>query len=209
MDRAQLAAVARLFGVAGAFAGVALLAGVPTAPALAQDPAKTDDAKKKLESKRNELQDVQKRHASAGRGRSGIGGRARAAQFAPLETADLIKKSEAQLTTSRPGWASSRSRSASCKARYQRHDQIAKLLSALQRMGRNPPPVMITRREDALAMVRSAMLLAAAFPELARRPGPAARLNELVRVMTEIRTEGEKLKSETTRLNDARTRLAD
>ena len=41
----------------------------------------------------------------------------------------------------------------------QNHGRIAKLLAAMQRMGRNPPPVMVTRREDALEMVRSAMLL--------------------------------------------------
>ena len=79
----------------------------------------------------------------------------------------------------------------------------------MQRMGRNPPPVMVTRREDALSMVRSAMLLASAFPELR---GQAVALNEqlndLVRVMTSIRTDGERLRAETVRLNDARTRLA-
>ena len=79
----------------------------------------------------------------------------------------------------------------------------------MQRMGRNPPPVMVTRREDALAMVRSAMLLASAFPELrGQAVALAEQLNDLVRVMTSIRTEGEKLRAETTRLNDARTRLA-
>ena len=45
-------------------------------------------------------------------------------------------------------------------------DINAKLLAALQRMGRNPPPVIVTRREDALAMVRSAMLIATTFPEM-------------------------------------------
>ena len=68
---------------------------------------------------------------------------------------------------------------------------------------------MITRREDALAMVRSAMLLASAFPELRTQAVTLAeQLNELVRVVVSIRTESEKLRAETTRLNDARTRLA-
>jgi septal ring factor EnvC (AmiA/AmiB activator) len=91
----------------------------------------------------------------------------------------------------------------------QRHDSIARLLAAMQRMGRNPPPVMITRREDALTMVRSAMMLATAFPQLRDQAlSLAGRLNELARVMDDIRTEGDKLKAETTRLNDTRTRLA-
>ena len=49
---------------AGAFAGVVMLAAMPTVPAFAQAASKADDAKKKLESKRNELQDVQKRTQS-------------------------------------------------------------------------------------------------------------------------------------------------
>ena len=58
-------------------------------------------------------------------------------------------------------------------------------------------------------MVRSAMMLATAFPELRDQAmSLAARLNELARVMADIRTEGDKLKAETTRLNDTRTRLA-
>ena len=58
-------------------------------------------------------------------------------------------------------------------------------------------------------MVRSAMLLSAAFPELGTQAKAlTARLTELVRVMTEIRTQRDQLRTEMTRLNDARTRLA-
>lgn len=90
-----------------------------------------------------------------------------------------------------------------------RHDKIAKLFSAMQRMGRNPPPVIVTQREDALRMVRSAMLLSRAFPELKTQADDLSRrLLDLVRVTTEIRSEGDRLKSETHRLSEARTRLA-
>ena len=90
----------------------------------------------------------------------------------------------------------------------QRHAAISALLAAMQRMGRNPPPVMITRREDALAMVRSAMLLASAFPELSEQAlALAQQLKDLAGVMKSIRSEGEKLKTETALLNNARTRL--
>lgn len=44
--------------------------------------------------------------------------------------------------------------------------KIASMLAAMQRMGRNPPPVVVTHRSDALSMVRSAMLLAKAVPQL-------------------------------------------
>jgi len=58
-------------------------------------------------------------------------------------------------------------------------------------------------------MVRSAMLLSSAFPDLKSQALVLSeRLDDLVRVMTSIRTEGERLQSETDRLNEARTRLA-
>jgi septal ring factor EnvC (AmiA/AmiB activator) len=76
-------------------------------------------------------------------------------------------------------------------------------------MGRNPPPVMITRREDALAMVRSAMMLAKAFPQIREQAlSLAGELNELGRVIGETKAEGEKLKTETQRLAERRTRLS-
>jgi septal ring factor EnvC (AmiA/AmiB activator) len=90
-----------------------------------------------------------------------------------------------------------------------RHAQLTKLFSAMQRMGRNPPPVIITEREDALRMVRSAMLLARAFPELKSQADDlSARLKELTRVSTAIRVEGERLKQETAKLTETRTKLA-
>ena len=48
----------------------------------------------------------------------------------------------------------------------ERKEVIVKMLSAMQRIGRTPPPALVTRRDDALAVVRSAMLLADVFPEL-------------------------------------------
>jgi septal ring factor EnvC (AmiA/AmiB activator) len=42
--------------------------------------------------------------------------------------------------------------------------KIAQMLGVMQRMGRQPPPVMMTERNDALRMVRSAMVLASFFP---------------------------------------------
>jgi chromosome segregation ATPase len=75
----------------------------------------------------------------------------------------------------------------------------------MQRMGRNPPPVTVTRREDALSMVRSAMLLAAAFPELrAEALALGEQLRELMRL---IEVTQDELRTEVTRLNDARAQL--
>ena len=91
----------------------------------------------------------------------------------------------------------------------ERHGTISHLLAAMQRMGRNPPPVMITRREDALVMVRSAMLLAAVFPQMSTQAKSlAGELSDLARVIGETKSAGEKLRSETQRLAGQRTRIA-
>ena len=127
-----------------------------------------------------------------------------------VETAKLIQQSEAQLSLieSRLGELEAQEKHLR-ESLESRHGSISALLAAMQRMGRNPPPVMVTRREDALSMVRSAMLLASAFPELrSQAVALSEQLNDLVRVMTSIRTEGDKLRAETSRLNDARMRLA-
>lgn len=91
----------------------------------------------------------------------------------------------------------------------ERHQQIARLMAAMQRMGRNPPPVIITRREDALEMVRSAMLLARAFPEMKQQAEELiGQLSELVRVLEAHRAESERQKAEVQKSEEEKARLA-
>lgn len=45
-----------------------------------------------------------------------------------------------------------------------RRAALAEVLAALQRMGLNPPPAILVRPDDALASVRSAVLLGAVVP---------------------------------------------
>jgi septal ring factor EnvC (AmiA/AmiB activator) len=209
LNRIRLTTISILYAFTGSLAAGAVLALVAATPVLAQKPADSDEAKKKLESKRNELDDVQKKTKSLQTDVEGLAAERERLNSRLVETAALIKKSEAQLTSMETRIGELEEQERILKGSLnQRHDQIAKLLSALQRMGRNPPPVLITRREDALEMVRSAMLLSAAFPELgSQAQALTARLNELLNVMTEIRTQRDQLRAEMTRMSDARTRL--
>ncbi len=188
------------------WATVMLLAG----SALAETATSTEEAKKKLESRRIELENAQSRTKALETDVGAIAAEREKLNKRLVETADLIKKSEGQLTSIENRLGELGAQEKILKGSLnERQGQIAKLLSALQRMGRNPPPVLITQREDALKMVRSAMLLAAAFPQLGNQAKAlAARLNELLRVMTEMRAQSEQLRTETARLNDAKTRLA-
>ncbi len=43
---------------------------------------------------------------------------------------------------------------------------LSEVIGALQRMGRNPPPAILVRPEDALASVRSSILLSAVVPDI-------------------------------------------
>ena len=64
---------------------------------------------------------------------------------------------------------------------------LAEVLGALQRMGLNPPPAILVTPEDALASVRSAILLGAVVPELRGETEIlAADLKELSRVAASI-----------------------
>jgi len=75
-----------------------------------------------------------------------------------------------------------------------RRDVLAEVLGALQRMGLNPPPALLVRPEDALASVRSAILLGAVVPELrAETDILLADLRELSRVTASIEAERQKL----------------
>jgi septal ring factor EnvC (AmiA/AmiB activator) len=180
---------------------------LPQAPVHAQS---KDEVRQKLEKNRAQLDEAQKRgqglEADMGQlkvDRERLNGNL-------VETARQVQKSEGQMSAIESRLGELESQETMLRGSLaQRHDSIARLLAAMQRMGRNPPPVMITRREDALTMVRSAMMLANAFPQLRDQAlSLATRLNELARVMADIRTEGDKLKAETARLNDTRTRLA-
>ncbi|MCC2690600.1 MAG: peptidase [Rhizobiaceae bacterium] len=75
-----------------------------------------------------------------------------------------------------------------------RRGVLAEVLGALQRMGLNPPPALLVRPEDALASVRSAILLGAVVPELRRQTDIlAADLAELSRVAASIEAERQRL----------------
>ncbi|TXN24175.1 peptidoglycan DD-metalloendopeptidase family protein [Methylobacterium sp. WL9] len=78
-----------------------------------------------------------------------------------------------------------------------RRGVIAEILAALQRMGRRPPPAVLVRPEDVLAVIRTSMMLGAVVPELRGEAETlAADLTELVRVRGLIAADRESLKTD-------------
>lgn len=91
----------------------------------------------------------------------------------------------------------------------ERRAVLAEVLAALQRVGRRPPPAILMRPEDALASVRSAILLGAVVPDLqAAASKLAGDLRALVAVRTDQERERERLRKDTTALLEGRTRIS-
>lgn len=185
-----------------------ILVTVAAVPGNAQAPR--DKARATLEAQRSKLQSTRSKEHNLEVSLKDLQKEREKLNVRLLETAALIQKSESRLTSIETRLDELRTQEQLVRGSLaQRQGQIAKLLAVLQRMGRNPPPVMMTHRDDALAMVRSAILLASAFPGLSKQALELTeRLKELIRVMTDIRDEGERLKAETQSLVDARTRLS-
>lgn len=91
----------------------------------------------------------------------------------------------------------------------QRRVVLAEVLSALVRMGRNPPPALLMRPDDALDAVRSAILLGAILPEMrVEAETLAADLADLARVRVDLTETRERLTTLRTALEEDRQRLA-
>jgi murein hydrolase activator len=187
----------------------ACLLGAPL-QALAQSATSPDEARSRLEADKGRLDASEKRTKDLQGGLDKLSAERERINARLVETGKLIQLHEAQLGSIESKLGELDIQEQQLRSTLaQRHGAISALLAALQRMGRNPPPVMITRREDALTMVRSAMLLSSAFPEMrVQAEGLAKELADLSQVIRGGRAEREKLTAEKTRHDEARVRLA-
>jgi len=86
---------------------------------------------------------------------------------------------------------------------------LAEVLGALQRMGLNPPPAILVRPEDALASVRSAIVLGAVVPELRTETAILlSDIRELASLRGAIGEEREKLLATIREQADEKQRLS-
>ena len=89
-----------------------------------------------------------------------------------------------------------------------RKDVIAEVLMALQRMGRTPPPALLSRPEDAVGAIRSSILAGAVLPDLRiEAEALAADLTELTRLRAGIQAQRDELKGRYMLAGEARARL--
>jgi septal ring factor EnvC (AmiA/AmiB activator) len=189
-------------------AALALLAAQP--PAMAQGASGPEETRRRLETDRGRLDATERRSKEIQADLDKLNEERERISARLVETGKQIQQSEVKLGVieSKLGELDAQERQLRGSL-TERHGAISALLAALQRMGRNPPPVMMTRREDALGMVRSAMLLSSAFPQLkGQADGLAKELTDLANVIKSSRAEGDRLKAEKARHDEVRIKLA-
>nr|WP_321442936.1 peptidoglycan DD-metalloendopeptidase family protein [uncultured Cohaesibacter sp.] len=90
----------------------------------------------------------------------------------------------------------------------EQRDSLSEILAALQRIGRNPPPALFIRPNEALSAVRSAILLSTLVPEVRlEAQSLAAQLEALIRLQTKIEQEKTALQGGLGKLQEERERL--
>jgi len=127
-----------------ACAGPMMLGLLCTLPATAQIPAPTtaEETERALEGQRKALEAADSKAKALQTDVADLDAERERLNSRLVETAALIQKSEAQLTTIEGRMSELEAQEKIVRGSLgQRHGQIAKLLVALQRMGRNPPPV--------------------------------------------------------------------
>lgn len=91
---------------------------------------------------------------------------------------------------------------------WERRALLAEVLAALQRMGLNPPPAILVKPDDALASVRSAIVLGAVVPHMrSQTDALLADLRELTDVTTTISEERARLAAARVQQTEEQARL--
>lgn len=176
--RAQNAATERAFPVAHALtAAAATLAFcllMAADPVRAQDRAEPAGLEEQKSGAAAELETITSNARNAARALEALQRDMAALQTDRAELTRLLEQSAArrgeldrQIAEGETKLAGLSEREASLKlSLVSRRAVLAEVLAALQRIGRDPPPALFIKPDDALASVRSAILLGAVVPEI-------------------------------------------
>jgi septal ring factor EnvC (AmiA/AmiB activator) len=181
----------------------------PTSPQVpALDALKQRD--KELEAVRTEQRKVLDSEAKLKREIESIGDDRYKLSRQLIETASRIRAVEARIADAEKRLEPLTERERKLQTSLQeRRAIIIEVLAALQRIGRNPPPAIVIKPEDALESVRSAILLGAVLPGM-RQEAQAltADLADLVRVRKEIAAERERSANDLAAIAEDHKRLS-
>jgi len=170
--------------------------------AEAEEDISRDEAKKRLDETEQQLQSSRAKEQGLTQGISTLTEELARLNTELIEAGNRVQASEAKLSETEAKLAELTDQVNVIKSSItERKETIVKMLMAMQRMGRSPPPALVTRRDDALAVFRSAMLLADVFPELKYQADNLSHeLEGMVSLETGIREQRDTEKQETDRL---------
>ncbi|MDD7909821.1 peptidoglycan DD-metalloendopeptidase family protein [Pseudovibrio exalbescens] len=119
-----------------------------------------------------------------------------------IRTGERMKTLESQLNATERRLARHQVNEDAVRASLnERRGTLAEVLAALQRIGHRPPPAMAVRPRDALAAVRSAILLNAVMPDVRiEAEALASDLAELTRLRSSIQEEYDRIRAGATKL---------
>ena len=170
--------------------------------AEAEEDISRDEAKKRLDETEQQLQSSRAKEQGLTQGISTLTEERARLNTELIEAGNRVQASEAKLSETEAKLAELTDQVNVIKSSItERKETIVKMLMAMQRMGRTPPPALVTRRDDALAVVRSAMLLADVFPEIKYQADNLSHeLEGMVSLETGIREQRDTEKQETDQL---------
>jgi murein hydrolase activator len=177
--------------------------------AEAEEDLSRDEAKKRLDETEQQLQSSRAKEQGLTQDIATLAEERARLNTELIEAGNRVQASEAKLSETEAKLAELTDQVNVIKSSItERKETIVKMLMAMQRMGRTPPPALVTRRDDALAVVRSAMLLADVFPELKYQADNLSHeLEGMVSLEIGIREQRDTEKQENDRLASEQTSL--
>ena len=179
-------------------AGAGQMSAAPSVPAAAplapaQDALKQHD--QELDAVRAQERASAESQAKLRREIESIGDDRRALNQQLIDTAARVRDVEATIEATRARLKPLDDQESDIrKSLDERRTAIVEILAALQRIGRQPPPALLVRPEDALQAVRTAIALGAVLPDMrAQADALAGDLADLLTVRKDIAAEHDRL----------------
>ncbi len=145
---------------------VTVLLGAPVGHVYGQEDLSRDEAKQRLDETEHELESSRVKAEGLTKDLAVLAEERARLNSELIEAGKRVQESEAQLSETESELAELTAQvNAMQTSINERKAAIVTMLSAMQRIGRTPPPAIVTRRR-CVEVVRGAMLLAEIYPEL-------------------------------------------
>jgi len=182
---------------------------MPVGTVLGQDDLSRDEAKQRLDETEQELKSSKVKAEGLTKDLAALAEERARLKTELIEAGKRVQASEATLSETESELAELTAQVNAMQTSIdERKTAIVTMLSAMQRIGRTPPPAIVTRRDDALKVVRGAMLLAEVYPELKYQADSLTdSLQDLSAIEERVRAERDAQRSEADQLAAERERL--